>query len=113
MEASLNLTPEELRFTLSLSNCERPDFNLSVPQHHLSQTNNTPKMILRKLSLLAALLPFALADVQFTSPKAGQSISGLTLEIEWKDSGDVPKIDDLATYQMFLCAGGNDEGEYV
>ena len=70
-------------------------------------------MIIRTLALLAALLPFALADVDFTSPDAGQSISGLTLDIKWKDSGDEPKLSELATYQMFLCAGGNDATEYV
>jgi hypothetical protein len=70
-------------------------------------------MILRTLMLLATLLPFAFADVEFTSPSGGDSISGLKLDIEWKDSGDEPKISEMATYQMFLCAGGNDEGTYV
>lgn len=70
-------------------------------------------MILRRLALLAALLPLTFADVEFTTPNAGQAISGLTLDVEWKDSGDDPKISELATYQMFLCAGGNDEGDYV
>jgi hypothetical protein len=70
-------------------------------------------MILRKLALLAALLPFTLADVEFTSPDGGQSISGLSIDIKWKDSGDDPPLSDLSTYQMFLCAGGNEEGSYV
>ena len=70
-------------------------------------------MILRRVALLAALLSFTFADVEFTTPSAGQSLSGLTLDIEWKDSGDDPTISELATYQMFLCAGGNDEGDYV
>ena len=70
-------------------------------------------MILRRLALLAALLPLTFADVEFTTPGAGKSVSGLTLDVEWKDSGDKPKLSELATYQMFLCAGGNDEGDYV
>lgn len=70
-------------------------------------------MIIRVLPILAPLLSLALADVEFTSPRAGQSISGTTLQIQWKDSGETPAIEDLATYQMFLCAGGNEETEYV
>ena len=70
-------------------------------------------MILRTLTVLAALLSYALADIEFTSPDAGQSVSGATIDIKWKDSGDEPKISELATYQMFLCAGGNEESDYV
>lgn len=71
-------------------------------------------MILRNLLLVAvSLLSFALADVQVTSPAAGASLAGLELTVEWEDSGDTPKLADLASYQMFLCAGGNDEDEYV
>ena len=71
-------------------------------------------MILRSLYLsAAALLSFALADVQVTSPAPGDSISGLTLDIEWKDSGKTPKLADLASFQIFLCAGGNSDSNFV
>lgn len=71
-------------------------------------------MILRSILLVAAsLLSFALADVEVTSPAAGASLSGLELTVEWKDSGDTPKLADLASYQLFLCAGGNDADDYV
>ena len=70
-------------------------------------------MILRVIWLFAAFASFVFADVQFTSPKAGSSESGLELTIEWKDSGDDPPISNLVTYQMFLCAGGNDDTEYI
>jgi hypothetical protein len=70
-------------------------------------------MILRCILLLTALVSSVLADVQFTSPKAGSSESGLELTIEWKDSGDDPPISALVTYQMFLCAGGNTDSSYI
>ncbi|KAJ9625381.1 Cell wall synthesis protein kre9 precursor [Knufia peltigerae] len=71
-------------------------------------------MILRSILLVAAsLLSFALADVEVTSPAAGASLSGLELTVEWKDSGDTPKLADLASYQLFLCAGGNDADDYI
>jgi hypothetical protein len=70
-------------------------------------------MILRILSILAPLLSLAVADVEFTSPRPGAAIAGTTLSIEMRDTGDTPRIPDLATYQMFLCAGGNEDTEYV
>jgi hypothetical protein len=82
---------------------------------------NTPNpcqieaMILRTIYLLAAALlsSLTLADVLVTGPEAGDTITGLTLDITWKDSGDSPALTDLASYQLFLCAGGNDEDNYV
>lgn len=60
-----------------------------------------------------ALLGLVSADVQFTSPAAGAKLTGGgTISIEWKDSGDEPKISELLTYQIFLCAGGNTDAEY-
>ncbi|EXJ84936.1 hypothetical protein A1O3_05611 [Capronia epimyces CBS 606.96] len=71
-------------------------------------------MILRSVYfLVAGLLSFALADVLVTGPVAGDAISGLSLDIEWKDSGKTPKIADLASYQVFLCAGGNTDTNFV
>jgi hypothetical protein len=55
-----------------------------------------------------------LADVRFTKPAAGASIAGGTvLQVEWEDSGDAPSISDLTTYQLFLCAGGNENPVYI
>ncbi|KAF2836164.1 beta-1,6-glucan boisynthesis protein-like protein [Patellaria atrata CBS 101060] len=74
-------------------------------------------MVLRSLALVFALLSYAsltLADVKFTKPKAGASIlGGGSLSIEWEDSGDDPPLEDLSTYQLFLCAGGNTDVDIV
>lgn len=70
-------------------------------------------MITRILCLIAALVPFSFADVQFVSPAAGDSITGLTIDISWQESQVAPPITSLTSYQLFLCAGGNTEGSYV
>lgn len=71
-------------------------------------------MILRSLWLLATLVPYVVADVKFTTPKAGGTIkAGGALTIEWEDSGESPPLDTLLSYQLFLCAGGNKDGSYV
>lgn len=74
-------------------------------------------MQLRFLALLATLAPLAFADVEFTGPAAGDTITvgvqSATITIKWKDSGSAPPITDLVSYDLFLCAGGNAEGEWV
>ena len=71
-------------------------------------------MILRCICFaLAGLVSFAHADVQVTSPQAGDIITGLNLQVQWQDSGTLPPISQLANYQLFLCAGGNAESDYV
>ena len=71
-------------------------------------------MLFRLLLLLAAVAPYTLADVEFTSPAAGATVTGgSTLDVEWKDSGTSPPISSFSTYQLFLCAGGNDAGSFV
>ena len=72
-------------------------------------------MLVKSLFLLAALAPFAIADVEFTSPAAGNSISagGKTLSVTWKESGDDPPISSFTTYTLFLCAGGNEPESQV
>lgn len=71
-------------------------------------------MIIR-LFLLAALAATPIvADVKFTSPSGGATVAGgKTLQVQWKDSGDDPPLDDLETYQLFLCAGGNEQDSYI
>ena len=72
------------------------------------------KMGFRLLLLLAAVAPYALADVEFTSPSAGATLQGgSTIKVAWKDSGTKPAISDLQGYQLFLCAGGNDANSFV
>ena len=74
-------------------------------------------MLARYLALPALIAPLVFGDVQFTSPAAGISItaSGATVKISaaWKDSGDDPPLSDLATYSLYLYAGGNTAGTYV
>ena len=70
-------------------------------------------MIPRTWGLLASFFSFALADVKFTSPAAGDKITGTTINIEWKESGTAPPIASLVSYQLFLCAGGNDANSFV
>jgi hypothetical protein len=66
------------------------------------------------LALIASLAPLASADIEFTKPKAGEELEGgSTIEITWKDSGDKPALEELTTYELFLCAGGNEPGSYV
>lgn len=69
----------------------------------------------RNLALVALLLaPLATADVEFTKPTAGQKLTGGgSITVEWKDSGDAPSLSDLTTYTLTLCAGGNEEGQFV
>ena len=70
-------------------------------------------MILRCLCLVASFITNVVADVKFTSPAAGASVTGSTIAIEWQDSGTSPPITDLLSYQIFLCAGGNDASQLV
>jgi hypothetical protein len=70
-------------------------------------------MILRCLTLLAALVPYVFADVEFTTPAAGATIAGNSISIAWKESGVSPPITELASYQIFLCAGGNLATDYI
>ena len=67
------------------------------------------------LSLLTALVPFALADVEFVTPAAGNSIAGggKAISVTWKESGIDPPISSFTGYTVFLCAGGNEEESQV
>ncbi|KAI4205588.1 MAG: hypothetical protein LQ350_000367 [Teloschistes chrysophthalmus] len=66
-------------------------------------------MVLTKTLFLTTLLPLAFADIQFTSPAAGATLPvAKPITARWKDSGDGTALTDLATYTLFLCAGGND-----
>lgn len=70
--------------------------------------------MLFRLLLLAAVAPYTFADVEFTAPAAGATVTGgSTLDVEWKESGTSPPITSFSTYQLFLCAGGNDAGSFL
>jgi len=65
-------------------------------------------MRLGLLTFLSTLVSVALADVQFTKPAAGASLTGgSTISIAWKESGTSPAISTFLSYQLFLMAGGN------
>ncbi len=71
-------------------------------------------MLFRLLLLLAAVAPYTFADVEFTAPSAGATeAGGATLDVQWKESGTGPPITSFSTYQLFLCAGGNDASSFV
>lgn len=71
-------------------------------------------MLIRLFVLLAAVAPHAFADVEFTTPSAGATAAGgEVLKVAWKESGSSPPISSLLTYQLFLCAGGNDASSFV
>ena len=71
-------------------------------------------MLIRLFVLLAAVAPYALADVVFTSPSTGATLpGGQIIKVQWKDSGTSPPISDLQAYTLFLCAGGNEATSFV
>ncbi|KAK0654651.1 Cell wall synthesis protein KRE9 [Lasiodiplodia hormozganensis] len=60
----------------------------------------------------ASLISFANADVLFTSVTGGDSLTvgagPSSVTVEWTDSGSEPKITQLHSYVLDLCAGTND-----
>lgn len=66
------------------------------------------------LPALAALTSVVRANVRFITPEPGDEIiGGGAITIEWEDDGETPSIDDLTTYTLFLCAGGNAPNSFV
>jgi len=49
------------------------------------------------------------ADVDFTQPTAGEVIAGTSLAAVWTESGQKPAKSTFESYQLFLCAGGNND----
>lgn len=69
---------------------------------------------IRFVALLFTFLSIALADVEFTVPPAGATIrAGDVITAHWKDSGNGPRIAELTTYDLYLCAGGDTPDSYV
>ncbi|KAF1913160.1 hypothetical protein BDU57DRAFT_521874 [Ampelomyces quisqualis] len=66
------------------------------------------------LAAVVALIPFTSAGISFTSPKAGATLTaGSAIEVKWEESSDGPKLADLQTYELSLCAGGNTAGTFL
>lgn len=65
------------------------------------------------LCVVGFLVPLAWADVDFTKPAAGDVISGTSLVATWSESGLKPAISTFESYSLFLCAGGNNETNFV
>lgn len=71
-------------------------------------------MLFSLFSLFACLVSLIAADIKFLTPAAGDSVTGDgALSVKWQDSGADPPLDELTTYQLFLCAGGNDDATIV
>ncbi|PVI06292.1 beta-1,6-glucan boisynthesis protein-like protein [Periconia macrospinosa] len=65
--------------------------------------------ILAPLAVFVALGGVANAGIQISKPASGFTAkAGSSLEVEWKEGGTGPAISELASYQVHLCAGGND-----
>ena len=64
-------------------------------------------------SIAAASTPLALADVEFTYPLAGASISPGEITVKWEESGKAPAISQLESYVLTLVVGGNEESNAV
>ena len=66
----------------------------------------------RSALLVASLIPFVTADVQFTSVTGGDSLDvgadPSSITVEWTDSGNEPNISQLHSYVLDLCAGTDD-----
>jgi hypothetical protein len=105
--------------TDTANNCKQVNTE-RFPSNCLRQTTTSPQypprsqlnMILRCF-LVLALSSYVAADVKFTGPPAGATITGTTISISWEESGKSPPISELASYQIFLCAGGNTATDYI
>lgn len=60
------------------------------------------------------MTPLASAGVKFTSPAAGATLTaGTAIDVKWEDDGKDPKLSDMLTYELFVFAGGNEDGTNV
>lgn len=70
--------------------------------------------ILAALAVAAALSDLVHAGISFTKPAAGDKLTaGSAIEVAWKDGGDGPALSEFSTYELHLCAGGNDAASIV
>ena len=54
-----------------------------------------------------------LADVEFTAPAAGANLTAGQIDVQWKESGVNPLINELTEYTLSLMVGGNDLNDMV
>ncbi|EKG15562.1 hypothetical protein MPH_07228 [Macrophomina phaseolina MS6] len=68
--------------------------------------------VARSALLAASLIPFTIADVKFTSVTGGDALTvgygPSPITVEWTESGNGPKLSELESYILDLCAGTND-----
>lgn len=53
------------------------------------------------------------ADFSFSSPAAGQIISGSIVDVEFTEGTGSPPMANFNSYILQLCAGGNDASDFV
>lgn len=66
------------------------------------------------LSMIVAIFTgICRADVGFSSPAAGATISGSTIDVKFTNGAGDPPLTSFSSYSLQLCAGGNVEADYV
>lgn len=65
------------------------------------------------LSALTTFLSYTSADVSFSSPSAGQAITGSDITVTFADGPTTPSLSTFVSYTLQLCAGGNTDGTFV
>jgi hypothetical protein len=94
-----------------------PSTSAGPPSTAFYEASSHSSSMMRSVALLlavaSALLPLSFADVKFTTPIAEAVLPVGSLSIAWTDSGDSPALAGLTSYQLFLCAGGNDDSSYI
>ncbi|KAK4934087.1 Cell wall synthesis protein kre9 precursor, partial [Elasticomyces elasticus] len=65
------------------------------------------------ISTIAFLLPYTSADVSFSSPSAGQTITGSDITVTFADGSASPALSTFTGYTLQLCAGGNTDSTFT
>ncbi len=74
----------------------------------------TRKTRLRPLIMLVSLTPTSLADVVFTFPSRGETLSASEpIKVRWEESGLFPQFEMLESYRLFLCTGSNSTDDMI
>ena len=70
-------------------------------------------MLVRRLAW-AFLFSLTFADVKFTSPAGGATVTaGSAIKVEWSEGDGKTPLGKLAGYQILLVAGGNSDSTSV
>ena len=72
-------------------------------------------MFVKSLTLLLAASYAVIADVKIGTPVAGGNYTAgvANFSLQWVDSGTPPITLNISSYQVFLCAGGNEASNFV